>query len=403
MSISPNLQPPGSEGASPSTGPGSAGSSTGPATSPTAKTLEQALAGIFSPGGAEESSDIAALQQQADSILEEQGVTTQSLTQLQQKAEALINQPTLSEPDQLTVNLYLAKVLTLKIQMGLSGPTGGVIPAAGGNAYLDNVAIVELFVILSKIAIEMTKIKYSEAQLKVSLAKMTIEIAKEIATLILEMGDIAAQKCINQASEYMTEGTAALAEVVVGAATVVMTAQVTQEKTDEQIQGKMAEDYKTNSTNKFYDDWMKENQSGTETAISGKTLAQRTAEPPSLNSQFFKDHKNDPTFALNASEKSTIQYNTHQEVDLLMKPFSSLVTASKSFAQAALQLSKASLEKENSFMEAAKSQLQTLQDMVNKTSDTLGKDIDDIKGSLQKLFQMFEEIARVYAQLGSPR
>ena len=97
--------------------------------------------------------------------------------------------------------------------------------------------MVELYQNLMAIAMLETKMLREESKLRQSMALIQITVAKEIANLMIQLGDVAAEKCIAAATEDFIEGAMSICQIVVSVATIAMTQSKTQ-KAEEEYQQK---------------------------------------------------------------------------------------------------------------------------------------------------------------------
>ena len=365
----------------------------GAATPPGPKSFEEIMAGLMSiTAGTTESEAISKLHEFTDTLATE-GLTNEEIAQLQARAaQTLIDFPALEPADKVLVTMFQARLLRITIDRTREGMKTGGIPVAEGNAFLTGTTMPLLFQILTKISALESKIKLEESKLKIALAIVLIETAEEIASLIIEMGNVAAEKCINTAMQYMTEGYMAICQAVISATTIAMTAISLKKTVDDQTKARAKELFEKNPT-----EYLK-NDKG---VVVGEKDAVGKYPMPAADTAGYKKLMQEAKPS--ASEMITIQNMVDTEVRNWSTIFSSTISGVEKFIKAGLEFDKAYLDRINSLLEATKSQLQTLLEMINKTGDALAKDVDEMNSAMQKLSQILEEIARVYGQMGGGR
>jgi len=178
--------------------------------------FEQMISG---PGGeprdlpGDMSADLAQLEGLYSEFASDSVITAQEKAWLE-GAIQLMSFPNLDRPDQDLINAFSANLTAL--QATNPAPPGGVhIPI--GNAWLTCSAAVALFIMTLDIVNILSQIKQQEADLQIALTHLKIAMAEQIAELTVQLGQIAHDLAMNEATECWIEMGAALASLAVTA------------------------------------------------------------------------------------------------------------------------------------------------------------------------------------------
>lgn len=351
--------------------------------------------------------DTASLRALTDQLAEG-GFTAYELVQLELEASKLtINCPSLSPGDQAKVLQFLAQViearaalrqLELSEKLAAGTPTSGIPTGDPTNSFLSGPMMSKLYMILMEVYSLESLLKFEENILKVSLSQMAIKIAEDIATLVIQLGEVAAKKCEATAAQYEIEGILAITQAVTAAINIVATNIGVGKEINKIEKEKMDAAYVADP-GKY-----------ASPVVAGGDTSNLLAVGKPPNVQYYPpkppDYNNNDLRAagkLTPSDKVSLISSATNKIRTYFDMIEKTIQAVQGMAKGAIELTKADLERLSGFLEAAKTQANQFLEMITKTHDSLGKDADEINSSMQKLVQMLDDIGRTLGQLGSSR